>query len=189
MDEYIQGLKTAYVDKEICEPSSLDGFCLFLCFNWLFRRENPYRPMKLYTEDLQKSPEEVNAEFEDLISSLMGPFWSVNINQPVPNFIAQCWISFIIAYKRFGTFSANCPMKLPAGAYLATVKTDPSGVEAWPIPSSVDFTQTTCVKWPIPDDHPGLLKSYPGSLISLYHFQEFKPWCCPSTCRDLDGQG
>ena len=49
--------------------------------------------MKLYTEDLQKSPEEVNAEFEDLISSLMGPFWSaaqekshIYINHPVlPN--------------------------------------------------------------------------------------------------------
>ena len=90
MDEYIQGLKTAYVDKEIWESSSLDGFCLFLCFNWLLSRENPYRPMKLYTEDLQKSPEEVNAEFEDLISSLMGPFWSAAreksppyINHPV----------------------------------------------------------------------------------------------------------
>ena len=89
MDEYIQGLQTAYVDKEICEPSttlsSLEAS--ILCLYWLLSRENPYRPMKLYTEDLQKSTEEVNAEFEDLISSLMGPFWSVNINQPLPNFI------------------------------------------------------------------------------------------------------
>ena len=92
MDEYIQGLQTAYVDKEICEPSttlsSLEAS--ILCLYWLLSRENPYRPMKLYTEDLQKSTEEVNAEFEDLISSLMGPFWSAAreksppyINHPV----------------------------------------------------------------------------------------------------------
>ena len=46
-------------------------------FNLTFSRENPYQPMKSYTDSLQKTPEEVNAEFQDFMNSLMGPFWAV----------------------------------------------------------------------------------------------------------------
>ena len=42
--------------------------------NLKFSRENPYQPMKSYTNGLQKTPEEKNAEFQDFMNSLMGPF-------------------------------------------------------------------------------------------------------------------
>ena len=45
-----------------------------IVFNLTFSRENPYQPMKSYTDRLQKTPEEVNAEFQDFMNSLMGPF-------------------------------------------------------------------------------------------------------------------
>ena len=43
-------------------------------FYLTFSRENPYQPMKSYTDRLQKTQEEVNAEFQDFMNSLMGPF-------------------------------------------------------------------------------------------------------------------
>ena len=39
-----------------------------------FSRQNPYRPMKFYTDGLQKTSEEKNAEFQDFMNSLLGPF-------------------------------------------------------------------------------------------------------------------
>ena len=59
----------------------------------------------------------------------------------------------------------------PAGLYLATVyvhfipRIVPS---ARPIPRTVLPFQTTCVKWPVPAEKEGLVKSYPGSQTSLY---------------------
>ena len=42
----------------------------------MFSRENPYRPMKSYTDGLQQTSEE-NADYEDFMNSLMGPFWAL----------------------------------------------------------------------------------------------------------------
>jgi len=71
-----------------------------------------------------------------------------------------------VASVPFGnTFSGNRPMKFPwASQYLQTTYTPEI-----PHPSLVEDFHTTCVKWPIPLEYPGLLKSYPGLVSSSYH--------------------
>ena len=117
-------------------------FLLSICYHmWLshlvpatisnlkFSRENPYQPMKSYTNGLQKTPEEENAEFQDFINSLIGPFWVKNFDCEFwKHTKIACFFNWKVFYEgfysiqtRFGTLSANWPMKLPAGAYRATV--------------------------------------------------------------------
>ena len=71
----------------------------------------------------------------------------------------------------FGTFPWNLPIMFPAGLYLPTIYahcilnfipsavTVSSSISYLPIPSTVLFFHTTCVKWPVPPENPPEVKS------------------------------